>query len=505
MTRRIGAGIVVAIAVAASAGSTMAQTGQRSGQGYGLPYARVLPQVRTLQEALVLAYSYSPTLTAARAGVRATDENVPVALAGWRPQVVFSGVAGYATGHLNPVPNVAGGGFVSQAQTGTGIANTGNNGVAGGPLERREYQASLTLTQPVYRGGRTKAQTNQAINRVLAARAQLLASENTVFTNVVSSFVNVIAAQQVADLDRTNEQVLTKQLQATTDRFTVGETTRTDVAQAEAALAQATATRQTAEGQVQTARGTFEQYVGVLPGKLVEPQPLKLPARSEEQASAIAAHNNPNVVAALFTDAEAKDTFDLAYSQLMPNVNLQASAFYDHDVAQRFLREQGGTVLANVSIPIYQGGSEYAAIRQARQQEQQTHDQVDDARRTAVQQAVSAWETYTASKGTITSDQAAIQANQIALEGIEREALVGSRTTLDVLTAQETLLQSRVALVQTLANYVNASYDVAAAVGRLTARDLNLPVPLYDDTAYYNAVKDRWIGTGDFATDQPGR
>jgi outer membrane protein len=276
------------------------------------------------------------------------------------------------------------------------------------------------------------------------------------------------------------------------------------VAQAEAALAEATATRETAEGQLQTDRATFEQQVGVLPGKLIDPQPLKLPTRSEEQARAPAAANNPNVVAALFNDAAAKDAFDLAYAQLMPSVALQASAFYSHDQTPSE-REQGGQVLANVTIPLYQGGSEYAAVRQARQQEQQAAKQVDDQRRTAVQQAVSAWETYIAAKGTIVSNQAAIKANQIALQGVEREALVGSQTTLDVLNAEQTLLQSQVTLVQTLANYVIASYGVASAVGRLTARDLNLPVGLYDDTAYYNAVKDRWVGTGDFATGQPGR
>ena len=441
-------------------------------------------QVRTLQQALMLAYTYNPTLTAARAGLRATDEGVPTALAGWRPQVTVAGGGGYATGKLDSISSF---------------------GTTGSALSRREAQASITLTQPIYRGGRTKAQTSEAVNKVLTTRAQLIASEEQVFTDTISAFVNVISAQQVLNLDVQNEQVLTKQLQATNDRFRVGEITRTDVAQAEAALAQATATRETAAGQLQTDRATFEQQVGVTPGDLIDPQPLRLPTRTEDQARTLALANNPNVVAALFNDASAKDAFDLAYSQLMPTVSVQSQAFYSRDVTQPDFREQGGQILANMSIPLYQGGSEYAAIRQARQQEQQAEKQVDQQRRTAVQLAVNAWETYVASKATIGSNQAAIKANQIALEGIEREALVGSRTTLDVLNAEQTLLQSQVTLVQTLANYVTASYQVASAVGRLTARDLNLNVPLYDDTAYYNAVKDRWIGTGDFATSQPGR
>jgi outer membrane protein len=162
-------------------------------------------------------------------------------------------------------------------------------------------------------------------------------------------------------------------------------------------------------------------------------------------------------------------------------------------------------VVAQVSVPIYQGGQEYSLVRQAKQTEQQTRRTVDDARRTAVQNAVSSWETLAAARAAAESTRSQIKANEVALEGVEREAIVGSRTTLDVLNAQQALLNSRTTLVQNLAQLVTASYQVAAAAGRLTARDLHLPVPLYDETAYYNAVKDKWVGLGDYATDQPGR
>jgi outer membrane protein len=156
-------------------------------------------------------------------------------------------------------------------------------------------------------------------------------------------------------------------------------------------------------------------------------------------------------------------------------------------------------------MPLYQGGSEYSAVRQARQSEQQAHKLVDDSRRTAVQSAVAAWDTLIAARASADSTRAQVRANEIALEGTEREAIVGSRTTLDVLNAQQALLNSQTQLVQNLAQLITASYGVADAIGRLTARDLNLPVPLYDDTAYYNAVKNKWFGLGDYATDQPGR
>ena len=171
----------------------------------------------------------------------------------------------------------------------------------------------------------------------------------------------------------------------------------------------------------------------------------------------------------------------------------------------RVRQTNGYQAVVQLSVPVYQGGAEYSAVRQARQPAQQTTKLVDDARRTAVQNAVQAWETLTATKASAASTREAIRANQIALEGVEREAIVGSRTTLDVLNAQQTLLNSRVTLVQNLSQLVIASYPVAAAVGRLTARDLHLPVPLYDETAYYNAVKDKWVGLGDYATNQPGR
>jgi outer membrane protein len=443
-----------------------------------------MAQSRTLQEALAAAYSNNPALQAARAQLRAVDENVPTALAGWRPQVIVSGTAGSAVG-------------------------TQISGITGREITTQQGRAiatgSATVTQPIYRGGRTTAGTNRAENQVMTQRAKLIASEEQLFQDTVSSYVTVISTTQILALNGNNEQVLQRQLQATNDRFRVGEITRTDVAQAEAALAGASATRQTAEGNLQTARATFQRLVGELPDKLVEPQPLKLPTRTLEEAKAQAAGNNPTVIAALFQNAADKDNFDLQYGALMPTLSIQGTGSYTQNSTQKNVRTEGGQVVASLSVPIYQGGSEYAAIRAARQTEQQSRRLVDDAKRTAVQQVISAWETYQAAKSTIDSTRTQIRSNQIALEGTQREAIVGSRTTLDVLNAEQTLLNSRTTLVQNLANLVTASYQVTSAVGRLTARDLNLQVPLYDETAYYQAVRNRWIGTGDFATGQPGR
>ena len=444
-------------------------------------------QPRTLQDALGAAYSNNPTLQSARAQLRATDEGVPQALAGWRPTIVVAGSAGY----------------------GDGTFRTATRGSVAGPVITRNSRdigtEQATLTQPLYTGGQTRANTNQADNRVFGQRARLLATEQQVFSDTVNAYVGVIQAQQVLQLNINNEQVLTRQLQATNDRFRVGEITRTDVAQAEAALAGARATRQQSEGSLQTARGTYRRLVGDLPDTLVEPQPIRLPIRNQAEANQLSASNNPNVIAALFDDAAARDNIDVQFSALMPQLSLQAQGARSDNATVYGQRTIGGQVLLNATVPIYQGGAEYSRVRQAKQQEQQARKTVEDVRRQAIQQATQAWETLQATRATIDSTRAQIRANQIALEGTQREAIVGSRTTLDVLNAEQTLLNSRVTLVQNLTSLITNSYAVAAAIGRLTARDLNLSVPLYDETAYYNAVRQKLFGVNDAATDQPGR
>ena len=442
-------------------------------------------QPHTLQEALTAAYSTNPTLLAARAALRAVDEGVPAALAGWRPQVSLAGSVGYADGSIRS--------YARQS----GVSIIRNN--------RDELTAQATVTQPIYTGGRTIASTHAAENRVLSQRGRLLATEQLVFTNVINDFVNVIQTQQLLQLNLNNEQVLSRQLQATNDRFRVGEITRTDVAQAEAALANARATRQTAEGNVQTARAAYQRDVGFLPDRLVEPQPLAVPLKTSNEAGQLAAANNPNLIYTMFDAAASKDNVDIAFSALMPQVNASASASRNDNTVFARQRAIGGQALLNLSVPLYQGGAEYASVRQARQTEQQSRKTVDDTRRQVIQSAISSWETLKAARATIESTRAAIRANEIALEGTQREAIVGSRTTLDVLNAEQILLQSRSTLVQNLASLVTSSYTLAAAIGRLTARDLNLNVPLYDDKAYYTAVHDRLFGTGDYELTQPGR
>ena len=460
-----------------------------------------------LGDALGQVYLTNPQLLEERAKLRATDENVPIALAGWRPQISYSSAPGFGfgtiTNQLNPVP-------VFDPVTGAIKTNAAGQKVYTYPdstsaNSRAVFQQQVTATQPVYRGGRTTAQTAVAENQVRAERARLMAQEEQSFSDAVNAYVGVIEDQQLYDLQVSNAQVLSKQLEATNARFSAGEITRTDVAQAQAAYAGAVAERETAYGTLQTARATYLRVIGSLPDKLVDPQPLALPVTSEAEADTLAAVNNASVVAAMYDDATSKDQVDAAYAVLMPQASLQVNTFFNGQTAFRHNISRGGVVGAQFTVPLYQGGSEYAGIRQAKQTEQESRRLADDTRRSAIQQATQYWEQYVASKATVASTRVQIRADEIALDGVEREALAGTETTLDVLNAEQLLLGARVTLVQNLAGLVNNSYALAGAIGRLTARDLGLDVPMYDEKAYYNAVRDLPFGDGDHAVNQPGR
>ena len=489
----------------------------------------------TLAEALALAYSNNPQLTGERAHLRSVDENVPTALAGWRPTIAVTGSYGYAVGRIGGDRVGAATGAVSGGNLGTGTGTGGGAGTVGGVggittaasiggqaaatgatttgggnnpfVTNRDLSAAqATITQYVYRGGRTTATTHEAVNSVYAERARLIAEEETVFGDTINAYVGVIEDRQLLKLDKANEQVLGDELRAINDRFRVGELTRTDVAQAEAALAQAIATRQTAAGTLQTANATFVREVGIEPPPdLADPQPLKLPIKGQEDASAQAISNNPNVIAAKFNESQLRDAVDVAFSTLGPNLSLQGTAFYNSNQAEPGIKSYGEQATLNLTFPLYQGGQEYAAIRQARQNYLQSVRQTEDAQRAAHEQAVQAYETLSAARASIASSRVAVRSSEIALEGLEREALVGSATTQEVLIGQQNLLSAEITLVQNVTSLVTASYGVASAIGRLTASDLGLSVPLYDETAYYKAVRGLLWGSGDRAVNQPGR
>ncbi len=467
----------------------------------------------TLAQALGLAYESNPQLTGERAHVRSIDENVPTALAGWRPTVAVTGSYGYAVGKFESA-NTGAGVLGQTAETSSSGTLSGVSNTPGLPTKpnvttqnnRDESAVQATVTQYLYRGGRTTATTHEAVNGVYAERARLIAEEESVFSDTINAYVGVIEDRQLLKLDQANEQVLGDELRAINDRFKVGELTRTDVAQAEAALAAAIATRQTAAGTLETADATFVREVGVYPpADLADPQPLQLPVKTEKEATTLSVQNNPSVLAAKFNESELRDAVDVAFSNLGPNLSLQGTGFEQNGTSLTRERSYGATATINLTWALYQGGSEYAAIRQARQNYLQAVRQTEDAQRAASEQAVQAFETLTAARASIASSRVAVRSSEIALEGLEREALVGSATTQEVLIGQQNLLSAEITLVQNITSLVTASYGVASAIGRLTASDLGLQVPLYDETAYYKAVRDLLWGSGDRAVNQPGR
>jgi outer membrane protein len=482
----------------------------------------------TVADALGIAYETNPMLTGERAHLRSTDENLPQALAGWRPTVTVTATDGFNDGRQDVVTPCDSGSAGTAPQNNKSCYKNGvpnPNYVAPPPLyppnpnfvstndfidstlvNRNQNAETATVTEYLYRSGKTAASTHQADNSIYAERARLNAEEEQVLLNGITAYVTYVEDTQLLELDVQNERVLGDELRAVSDRYRVGELTRVDVAQAQAALAAAIAQRETAEGNLQTAAATFYYDIGVNPPKdLADPQPLRLPVRSEKEAAEVAESNNPTVVAALFNQAEMKDAIDVSFAALGPQIYLQGQGYKSTRVSLAGYTTYGFQGTINLTMPLYQGGAEYSTVRQARQNYQQAVRQTENAVTQAHEQAVSAWDTLIAARAAVDSSRIAVRSAEIAVEGIERQALVGSATTQDVLIQQQNLLSAQITLVQNVTSVVTSSYTVANAIGRLTAKDLGLAVPLYDETAYYNAVKNRLWGTGDYAVHQPGR
>jgi len=437
-------------------------------------------EAATLTDALAAAYNNNPTLLAQRALLRQADEGVPQALGGWRPTVQFSGAFGSQQTFANAR-------LLDGAATGVGSnlqkhANTHPRNV------------DLTVTQQVYNGGKTVAGVSQSENQVQATRAQTLQVEEQVLLSVVQAYMDVVQNQSVLDLNINNEQVLRRQLEATRDRFRVGEVTRTDVAQAEATLATATSDRVQAEGNLEVSRHAYERAVGEPPGLLTPPKERPVLPVSRDEAATLATSNNPSIISAQFAESSAKDGVQLVRSQLLPQVSLVGDLSQSKDAGTRKLVEATATLEAKVTVPLYEGGQIYSQTRQAVETVAQRRHQVDDTRRQIVQTTNQNWETLQSARARVESLTTSVRSNTIAYEGVQQEALVGARTVLDVLNAEQTLFTSRVQLVQAQHDETVSEFAVSADVGNMTAMDLRLPVQLYDFDKHYRAVRDKWIG-----------
>lgn len=433
-----------------------------------------LVQAETLQDALVSTYENNPSLQAKRANVRSVDENVPQALSGWRPDVIATGQV--AEQHTDTSSNAPG---VSK--------------------ESHPASASLTVSQPLYTGGQTVASTKSAEAAVKAARASLLSTEQEVFQSAVTAYMNVLRDQALVELNRNNTAVLRRQLDAANDRFQVGEITRTDVAQAQARLADSISNQIQAEGDLRSTRANFERIVGRPP---VNPENPAVPADfpvSEQTALTAALENHPDIQEAKFNEESSRYTIRATSGQLLPTLSLDGSLTHTNSggsgVTNSGIRANTARIGAVLTVPLYQSGSVYSKVRQARQINSQRMQQIEETVRATREKVIQSWEQLETARSRIGSNEEAVRANTIALEGVEQEAQVGSRTTLDVLNAEQELLRSKVSLVTAQRDQYVAVFNVLAAIGRLNARDLKLNVDYYDPKAHYDEVRDKWFGT----------
>jgi outer membrane protein len=433
-------------------------------------------QAETVGGALAKAYLNNPDINQQRAAVRAADENIPKANSGYLPTVAAEADAG------------------NQSLYATGLGPTSPD-----PYKQNSKPRGygVSVTENLWNGNRTGNSVRQAESGVLGAREQLRNTEQNVLLSAVTYYMDVLRDTAILDLDRNNVEVLQEQLRQTQDRFNVGEVTRTDVAQAEASLAGARATALAAQSQLQTSLANYRQAIGEEPKSLSPVAPLskQLP-KSQSEAIAVSQLEHPAIVAMLHGVDAAALAIKISEGQLYPTVGVTGQVQKRFDVSGDPDKSQSlvGSVVGQITIPIYEGGAVYAATRQAKEQLGQQELQTDLQRDKVRAAVVSAWGANQNAGGVVRAAKAQVQASEIALAGVREEAKVGQRTTLDVLNAQQALLNARVQLVTAQHDQVVASYTLLSAVGRLSIQTLGLAVAEYDPRVHFDQVKNKWIG-----------
>ena len=424
----------------------------------------------TLNESLSSAYRYNPQLDAERARLRATDEEVARARSGYRP--VITGNADVNWLHTNLRPD---------------------NLLTEGTVYPKGY--SVDLVQPIFTGFQTYNAVNESEALVRTGRETLRGVEQDVLLDAVTAYMDVVQQQAVVRERENNVNVLSRELKATEDRFSVGEVTRTDVAQSLARRAQAASDLDRARADLKTFRGTFERVVGHAPTNLVEPSGYeRLLPRSLEEAIAIGTRENPAVVGALYREQGARFAVDRIRGELLPQVQLEAIYENRFDTVLGGNEVEVGSVTGRLSVPIYEGGEVYARVRQAKQIHVSRLQEIEQFRSQTEEQIVAAWSQLLGARARVESDKVQVQANETALTGVREEERVGQRTVLDVLDAERELVNSQVTLAISRRDVVVASYSLIAAIGRLDVLNTGVTETVYDDEAHYQEVRRKWFG-----------
>lgn len=428
----------------------------------------------TLEEALTEAYLRNPVLLAARAGQRATDESVVIEKSAGRPNV-------------------------SSTATYTEIVEGAS---ANGP--DRLFSAGVDLGVPIYSGGAVRNSIRAAENRVAAGQADLRGTESAIFTQVVAAYMDVLRGQAVVTLSANQVEVLGVNLQATSDRFEIGDLTRTDVAQSQSRLALAESDLRSAQANLISARENYIALVGKAPTDLQAPPPLPgLPA-DVEQAVAVALENNPDLIAAKERAEASRFAIDAAGAGRLPRVSVFAGYDYQNTLNSLRLPDgsaaptqsgRDGQVGVSLRLPIFQGGLPAALERQAQARSAAALEQVVAAERDVIAQVRAAWSSWKASLSIIESNQLAVDAAALSLDGVKAENSIGNRDILDVLNAEQELLRARLQVVTARRNAYVAGFSLLAAMGRAEARDLGLEGVgvLYDPITNYDRVKGKFF------------
>jgi outer membrane protein len=441
-----------------------------------LPGLAGATDIFTLRDALGVAYETNPQLDSQRASLRATDENVAQANAGWRPTINAQGTYGVDNNQAQILPSLT-----------------------------HPLTGQIVVSQPLYRGGRTVAEVGRAKAQVRAGRAQLTNTEENVLLDAVTAYMDVVRDAKSLKLKQNNVADLQKQLDATEEQRKVGELTLTDVAQARARLSGAQADLVNAQGQLQVSRSSFEHAVGRPAETLEQRPPMPAMPASLDDAIQTALKTSPFLLQAQENAKAADYAVDDAASAMQPQVAVQGEYQYAQDQPSGIPTSKGlgGTqtarvtaVVGQVTVPLYQGGADEAQLRQSKEQRAQARLAIADAERQVVDATRSAWESYKAALLSIASQKTEVAADQTALDGVRQEQQVGTRTVLDVLNAEQELLNAEVAEVDAERNATVAAFQLLSAMGKLTAQSLSLRVRYYDPQKHYDDDANRWFGFG---------
>lgn len=421
----------------------------------------------TLADALASAYRTNPTLDSARQQTRQTDEGFAQARAGFLPRIDVTGSYGTEL-HIN------------KAETPGGTVRTKGT--------TEPQTAAVQATQSIFEGGRRLAQVGFANAQIRGAQEGLRSTEQSVLLQVVSAYVNVQRDGEVVRIREGNLKLLQREQQAAKDRFEVGEITRTDVAQADARLAGAVADLAGAHADYEASLAEYTRIVGQ-PANNLEPAPAVagVPA-SLDEATAIALTNNPDLRRFKENEAAARQQVRIDRADLLPQVSIVGRMERDWDISTPNFTTDSQSAAAQISIPLFEGGFARSRTRQAKIGVERAQAQTEEVRRQVVSQTTSAWNDYSASLRVIEASKEGVRANQLALEGVEQEQQVGLRTTLDVLNAQQELLNAQLAVVRAERDSYVAAHALLQAIGKLDARSLGVNAPLYDPDDHRHAV-----------------